>query len=529
MTVALSPLEGELGTGGPGTGEPFRPLDYPEPQYPDGPIGPNERQSLAHELSPYSDELLYGGARGGGKTDYLLAEALRRLHLVPGMQAVIFRRTYKELSGPGGIIGRLLSRIPRSVGRWNGTERVWRFANGSTLHLSYLESLKDVQAWLGLELQLMGFDQLEQLEEETYTLVRTSLRVAGDVAGRMREAGLRPSSIGTANPGGIGHSWVKERFIDPFPLGGQLFRAAPTEVEPAPSVRVFVPAKLADNPALEIGDPGYRRRLEALTGADRAAQLEGDWNVFKGARFGTFRTEIHVRELAIPPGGGVARACGIDYGSDNPFVALWGVLLADDLLYVYREVSARGLSPLEQAELVLASELPGERGTGRPLPTALDPACWAAPPDKPLPRTGGKKVRPTGPPPGSIADSYQRAGLAVRQADNRRIDGAARIGARLKVRPDGLPRLVISPVCTDLVRTLPAQQRDPRNPEDVLKTSTDHWYDALRYLEMLITGTPPPAPAVPERPVNAAQLRRGAPAAALPASPSIRGLRRRGL
>lgn len=507
----------------------IRPLDYPEPQYDNGPTGPNDRQLLAHHLSPHADELLYGGARGGGKTDLLLAEFMTRLHLVPGMQAVIFRRTYKELSGPGGIIPRLLTRIPRSVGRYNSTDHVWRFTNGSTLTLSYLERLGDVQAWLGLELQLMGFDQLEQLEEETYVMVRTSLRVAGELATKMAAAGLRPSAIATANPGGIGHAWVKERFIDPFPLGGQLFRASPTEAEPLPSVRCFVPAKLSDNPALEIGDPGYRRRLEGLPAPERAAQLEGDWNVFKGARFSTFRTEIHVRELTLPEGGGVARGCGIDYGSDSPFVALWGALLADDLLYIYREVAERGLSPREQALLVLASEAPGERNHARPLPTALDPSCWAASPDKPLKRTGGKAVRPSGPPEGSIADSYRKAGLAVRQADNRRIDGWTRLDARLKVRPDGFPRLIIHPSCTELIRTLPAQQRDPKNPEDVIKGSTDHWADALRYLEMLLAGMAPPAEPIPTRPLTHAETRRAAPSAALPPAPSMLGLRRRNL
>jgi hypothetical protein len=524
-----------------------RPIDSPNEWPPgSGVFGPNDRQQLAHTLAAQADELLYGGARGGGKTDFALAEALRRCHLVEGFQAVLFRRTYKELSGPGGAIPRLLQRIPRTVGRWNGTERVWRFANGSALTLSYLETYADVQGWLGLEIQLMVFDQVEQLDYETYRLVRSSLRATGEIAAQMTAHGLRPASIATANPGGRGHTWVKRRFIDPFPLGGTLFRDAPTTRKPNPPIRCFVPAKLADNPALDEGDPSYRGVLEDLDDDDRAAQLEGDWDVYKGARFGAFRTRIHVRDpeqIELPPPGTAARAMGVDYGNDSPFVALWGVRLADDLIYVYREVSARGKSPAEQAQMILDAELPTERSEAAPLPVALDPACWAASPDKPIPRTGGQKVILTGPPVGSIAWHYIKAGLPVVRADNRRLEGAADVAGRLTVRKsDNLPRLLISSTCTGLIETLPGLQRDPKRPEDVIKGSTDHWYDALRYLlgklgysrtpvsGFVPQGTPlglldPDRLQVPAADAPARTLPSGI---TLPGAETTRGLRRRG-
>lgn len=515
-------------------------LDYPSEWPPgSGRYGPNDRQAEAHRLAPYADELLYGGARGGGKTDFALAEALRRCAAVPGFQAVFFRRTYPELSGPGGAIPRLLARIPRNVGRWNGTERLWRFFNGSVLTLSYLETAKDVQRWMGLELQLMVFDQVEQIDEATYVMVRTSLRASGGLAGELRRAGLRPASLATANPGGRGHMWVKRRFIDPFPTGGQLYRAAPTEDEPSPMVRVFVPAKLADNPALDLGDPTYRARLQALPAEDRKAQLEGDWNVYKGARFGAFRTALHVRrveELHIEQPTRFARVRGIDYGSSAPFVCLWLVRPGpDDLVVVYREVWAQGLAPAEQARLILDSEGEDEHD----MPAALDPSCWAASADRPLPRTGGQVVKPTGPPRGSIAWSYRRAGLPVTKADNRRIDGAAAIAGRLTVQPDGLPRLLILETCTKLIETLPSLQRDRLHPEDVdVKAPEDHWYDALRYGIMAIDRTPTPGLFAPDlrgpRPTGRTQdgleppARTTASGLTVPAGQPVRGLRKRG-
>lgn len=462
-------------------------LDYPDPPLPELAPGPNDRQGIAHSLAPYCDELLFGGARGGGKTDFAIAESIRRCILVPGLQAVIFRRTYPELMrGASSIGGRLIARMPRAVARWYAGPKEWRFANGSVLSLSYLETLQDVQAWLGLELQLMVFDQLEQLDEETYTLVRTSLRAGGDLGARMAAAGYRPSSIATANPGGAGHAWVKARFVDPFPGGqGQLFRAPPTEDEPTPMVRCFVKSLLSDNPALDLGDPTYRAKLEALDPIDRAAYLDGDWNVFKGARFASFRTALHVidpEQLPIPTGAGTPRARGIDYGSENPFVCLWGALLADGLVVVYRELDATGLSPAEQAALIRASE--PEVTAGREINAAIDPSTFAANPDQPkVARVRGAVGGDTsGPPRGSIAWHYRQAGLPVRPGDNRRIEGAAAVAAHLKPRPDGTVRLLIYSTCPNLIRTLPALQRDPRRPEDVFKSSIDHWYDALRYL-----------------------------------------------
>lgn len=504
---------------------PPAPLDYPQ-EFPagSGRYGPNARQELAHSLAVHADELLYGGARGGGKTDFVIAEALRRLMAVPGMRAVLFRRTYPELAGPGGAMERLRARIPRHVGRYHEGRKVWTFTNGSTLALSYLAKPGDVEAWKGLELQLMIFDQVEQLPEVVYRDVRTSLRVTGPVAERMRELGLRPASIATANPGGVGHGWVKRRFIDPFPQGGVLFRGKPTTREPVPPVRCFVPASLADNPALDVADPSYRRVLEALPDDERAAQLEGDWNVFKGARFEGFRTALHVLpvdRMVLPPAGTAPRGVGIDYGMTNPFVALWGVLLPDDVLLVYRELDGRGLTPAEQARAVLDAEADDERTPQAPMLTALDAACWTPPPDRPLPVIGGRTVRPTGPPPGSIADVYQRNGLPVLPSEKRRLESAARIAARLKPRPDGRPGLLIASTCTGLIETLPALQRDPRRPEDVLKSDDDHWYDSLRYLDAVLTGAQAGSPAPPPSGRSRPSASRAVP------TTTVRGLRRR--
>ena len=105
-----------------------------------------------------------------------------------------------------------------------------------------------------------------------------------------------------------------------------------------------------------------------------------------------------------------------------------------------------------------------------------------------------RPVDPQAPPPGSIAAAYrERFGSAVQKADNDRLAGVSLIADKLRVRRDGLPRLLIYSTCRNLIRTLPALPRDPRHPEDVDTKSEDHAYDALRYLAMRLAGRRTPS------------------------------------
>jgi hypothetical protein len=445
-------------------------IDYPSPG-PGRRPGPTARQAEAHRLAGHVDEFLYGGAAGGGKTDFLLAEVLRDLHRYPGANAGIFRRSYPELSQPGGIIPRLLARIPPAVGAYNGTDHRWRFANGSTLQLGYITSDKDVANYLGAEYLLQAWDQLEAHTEYQYRTLRSRLRIGA----ALERAGAKPRSIASANPGGRGHAWVRRRWVNAPPM--VVWQPRRSEEEPTPGTRCFVPARLDDNPHL---DAGYAARLEALPPAKRRAWRYGDWDALEGQRFGQFRRDVHVVDpgQVVIPLAGVSKGLGIDYGGAAPFCALWGALLGDSLV-VYREVYRAGLTPRQQAERILAAEAPGERAPGRPLPAWLDPSTWTRSPDAPTVETVG-----TVPPPGSIARTYHDAGVAVRKANNHRVAGAAAIDDLLTIREDGWPRLFILSTCVNLIRTLPELQRSERDPDDVDTDGEDHAYDGLRYLAM---------------------------------------------
>lgn len=442
---------------------------------------PTERQLVAH--TSYADELLYGGAAGGGKTDYLLAEVLAVLHEFPGSNGVIFRRTFADLSRPGSIIHRLLDRLPQPPYKFNQGDHTWGLPNGSRLELAHLGADADVTKYQGAEYMIMGFDQLEQFTEFQYTYLLHRLRVSGELARVMAAKGARPRAISAANPGGIGHAWVKGRFIDPAP-SETLWKPTPSIDDPNPGTRIFIPAKVSDNPHVNAG---YVDVLNRLPDDQRRAMRDGDWDVYAGQRFGAWRRNVHVvapEDMPIPEDA--PRAIGVDYGLDAPFCALWGAQLADGLVVVYRELYQAGLTAGEQADAIAAAEAFGERSEKARVPVALDPASWARNPTV----KSITPIRDLGlPPAGSIAGEYRaRFGSALTKARNDRLAGVQLLSDKLRQRRDGLPRLLVYSTCTNLIRTLPALPRSDTNPEDVNTKAEDHAYDALRYLLMQLVG-----------------------------------------
>lgn len=201
-------------------------------------------------------EALYGGAAGGGKSDALLMAALQYVD-VTGYSAILFRRTFKDLALPGAIMDRALEWlqpfIQRGDVKWNDNQKTFIFPSGATLAFGYLDTEKDKFRYQGAEFQFVGFDELTQFQESQYRYLFSRLRrIKGSkVPIRMRAA---------TNPGGIGHEWVKQRFI----------------VEDNKPDRVFIPAKLEDNPHLDQDE--YESSLMLLDPFTRRQLREGDWD-----------------------------------------------------------------------------------------------------------------------------------------------------------------------------------------------------------------------------------------------------------
>ncbi|ANU79606.1 terminase [Arthrobacter phage Conboy] len=438
-------------------------------------------QTFAHGIKV--DELLYGGAAGGGKSRFMRADMFQFCMQVPGGRAIIFRRTFADLAR--SVIDPLLEETPNGLGRYNRSEHMWRFNNGSVLELGHLRNEADLLKYQGAEYQRIGFEELTHFTEKQYTYMLSRLRSAGDVKARMEALGLRTGVVATANPGGPGHHFVKQRFVDPAPAY-KVFKMAASLEDPNPGTRCYIPAKATDNPSI---DGSYIDRLNALDPNLRKALRDGDWNVLDGVRFAQWRESLHVVEPDISPMDLVTypRVVAVDYGFGAPFAALWIAKLPNGVNLVYRELYAKNLTATQQAQMILDSEMDGERGPTRPIATVMDPSMWRR-------NEGGGSASPLGdkdaPPVGSAAHDYQRV-MKQRpiRAYNARVPGWARIDELLRVQDDsGYPLLQVYDTCRDLIRTLPALPRDKKNPEDVDTTTEDHLPDALRYGAMFLNG-----------------------------------------
>ena len=212
---------------------------------------PTVRQ--AQFLACDSFEALFGGAAGGGKSDALLMAALMPT-AQPRFAALLLRRTYADLSLPGAIMDRAGDWWGGTDAKWNDTTKTWTFPSSASITFGYLQTEKDKYRYQGSELQLIGFDELTQFTETMYRYLLSRARRAKGVC-------VPPRIRAATNPGGIGHAWVRARFVDP------VTRAA----------RVFVPAKLEDNPHLDAVE--YERSLAELDPVTRAQLRSGDWDV----------------------------------------------------------------------------------------------------------------------------------------------------------------------------------------------------------------------------------------------------------
>jgi len=204
-------------------------------------------------------EALFGGSAGPGKSSALLMAALQPIK-TPGYSAIILRRTYRDLALPGALMDRSKQWLSNSDACWNEIQHCWTFPSGAKLQFGYLESETDKYRYQGAEFQGIFFDELTQFTESQYTYMFSRLR-------RIKALRVPLRVWSASNPGGLGHAWVKQRFIIEGPKYG----------------RVFVPALLKDNP--HIDQETYIKSLQNLDPTTRKQLLEGSWEATTGKIF----------------------------------------------------------------------------------------------------------------------------------------------------------------------------------------------------------------------------------------------------
>ena len=436
---------------------------------------PQPQQARFMERPEY--ECLYGGAAGGGKSDALIAEALRQVN-IPHYKALILRKTYPQLSE---LIEKSLNLYPKAFpkARYNNTAHTWTFPSGAKIIFGSLNHTQDKINYQGKAYDFIGFDELTHFTLEEYMYLYSRNRPNGP--------GTRVYLRATTNPGGIGHGWVKERFITPAPP----MTPMETEVEvmkpdgkkvKMKRSRIFVPATVFDNQKLLENDPNYLANLAMMPEAEKNALLYGSWDSFDGQVFTEWKNDpkhyddqrwTHViSPFPIPKDWRIYR--GFDFGYAKPFSVGWYAVDHDGRLYRIKEFYGCTGTPnigIKYEPRMIAEEirrieeddplLYGKKITGIADPSIFD-------------ESRGE----------SVARMMERQGVYWEPGDNTRIAGKMQYHYRLAFDGEGVPMFYVFSTCKHFIRTIPVLVYDERHVEDVNSSQEDHIYDECRYVMM---------------------------------------------
>lgn len=422
-------------------------------------------------------EALYGGAAGGGKSDALVIEALRQVH-IPHYKALILRKTFPQLAE---LIDKTLQYYPRAfpAARYNAGTHTWRFPSGAKIIFGAMQHTSDRTKYQGQAYDFIAFDELTHFAYEEYSYMFSRNRPNGP--------GTRVYIRATANPGGVGHGWVKERFISAAPPMTPIAQEVTWREPDGREVtrlqkRIFVPSSVFDNPALLQNDPQYVQRLASMPEAERRALLYGDWDSFAGQVFVEWRNDpahygdrlgTHVIDpFRVPSGWAIYRS--FDFGYARPFSVGWYAVDHDRRIYRIRELyGCTGdpnvgvkWEPARIAREIRRIERDDPNLKGKTIHGIADPAIWKAEMGE------------------SVAEIMERYGVYFDKGDHARIAGKMQLHHRLAFDEGGIPMLYVFNTCKHCIRTIPALVYDETDVEDVDTAGEDHIYDELRYICM---------------------------------------------
>lgn len=412
--------------------------------------------------------MLFGGAAGPGKTDCLIMEAARYVEHRE-YRALLLRRTFPQLQE---IIDRCFKWYFTWGGEYRSTEKRWYFPNNAIIELGHMQHENDKYRYHGHEYHFVGFDELTMFTATQYLYMHSRVRSTNpEVPTKIRA---------TTNPGGIGHVWCKERFVD-------VAKPEETYIDPKTGQsRVFIPATVYDNPTLMINDPHYVKRLEALPEIDKLRLLYGVWDIFEGQVFVELSDRVHGCDpFPIPPEW--ERIMVFDWGYARPYCALWFAVDFDGTIYLYRELyGMKDNDPnkgMRYTNSQICREIFKAEDDNIKFRVA-DPACWS-----PTKLKGSNQVH--GP---SFVEDAANEGLFFLKGDNDRLFGKQQIHQRLMVDQevdsitgevtDERPRFVAFRSCKRWWAEMLDLREDPKNPEDVDTDQPDEGYDCTRYAFM---------------------------------------------
>lgn len=418
---------------------------------------PNDKQKKF--LAAKTKHVGYGGARGGGKSWAVRTKTKLLALRYPGIKQLIVRRTYKELTGNHINI---LRAECLGIAKYNGTDKMLTFVNGSTVEFMYCARDADLDALQGQEYDIIFLDEATQLSEYQMKAITACCRGVNNFPKRIYY---------TCNPGGQGHAYIKRIFID-----GRYNNNERAEDY------TFIQALVDDNAALMEAQPEYVQQLEALPEKLREAWRFGRWDVFEGQVFGEFtnapehyndRMYTHVIEpFEIPADWIIYR--GFDWGYAKPFSCGWYAVDHEGRLYRFRELyGCTGEADVgvewtveRVAATIREIEETDDQLRGRNVLGIADPAIFAA--------DGGE----------SIAETMAKYRIYFSEGDHKRLPGKMQCHYRLAFDGRGVPMFYVFNTCKHFIRTIPALIYSETDVEDVDTKMEDHIYDEWRYICM---------------------------------------------
>jgi hypothetical protein len=461
---------------------------------------PHPKQQKFIELPFDIDEALYGGAVGGGKSELLLwLPVVYGFHQYPAFHGVVFRETFPQLES--SLIPRAKLIYERHFGaKYNEQKHVFTFPSGARMRMSYLEHDDQVKDHDTNEYQYIGYDELTAFTYRRYNYI---------VSARKRSSFNLPAITRVAaTPGGQGHLWVREHFIEPAKDGNVIIFDKRSQTK-----RIFIKALLTDNPHLLENDPNYINRLRGLPEHEYEALVGGNWWVFSGQVFNEFRIERYSTEpenaLHVIPAFEIPewwpKIVSIDWGYDHRTSVHWGAVSPDARCFIYREYIAQKANISEiGSDLVRIG-----RHDGNIVCKVIDPSAdsdrgieetvytqyikhtgWRDLEKADNDRIGGRLLfheflRWKAKPPKYIPqEGYdpERSLYIYRMYGKEAQDEYESLF--LPEPPEtNLPKLqIFREYCPELIKTIPTLVFDPKRVEDVLKVDGDDPYDSTRYL-----------------------------------------------
>lgn len=393
-------------------------------------------------------ETLFGGAAGGGKSYGQLVDGLLYALKYPKSKQIIFRSTFADLEK--SLIRTSMNLCPLSIANYNDSKHTWKFKNGSIIDFGYIQYEKDVYQYQSAEYDVIRFDELTHFTEFMYTYMIS----------RCRGANPYPKGIkSSTNPGGVGHNWVKERFID---IGApNVIHTCKLETGET-TTRIFIPSLVQDNKFMLTYDPDYIKRLDALPEKERKALKYGNWDIFDGQFFTEFDRNIHVIEPFVIPKDWYVYFV-MDYGLDK-LAGYWIAIDYNNNAYVFREVYQSNLLVSQARDKI--KEMTNE-----------DVYMYLAPPDL------WNRHKETGK---STADIFAEGNVTLYKTNNDRIQGWLQMKEWLKPYKDEqgctTAKLKIFNTCKNLIRCLPQVQHDAKRVGDIANEPHEltHSVDAIR-------------------------------------------------